>query len=56
MESVASNQVSYGHSCVRCRTYFVTYNRTELMCPWCQRIEAGAHPAESLEGPDDPQV
>jgi uncharacterized Zn finger protein (UPF0148 family) len=52
MEGITAKQVNYGHSCARCKTYFVTTKQAEYVCPWCQRIEAGSKVDELYESPE----
>ena len=40
---------SYGMSCERCKAYFVTDDRRQRKCPWCQKVIAGAPQPEYVE-------
>jgi len=44
--------VSYGRACNRCKSYFVTTNQNDYVCPWCMKVETGAKIAELYEVPE----
>ena len=52
MERSVAKQMNYGRACNRCKSYFVTNNREEYVCPWCRKVEDGAKIAELYEVPE----
>jgi len=52
MERTVTKQINYGRACNRCKSYFVTNDRDEYVCPWCRKVEDGGKVAELYEVPE----
>jgi rRNA maturation endonuclease Nob1 len=53
MERAVTKQVKFGRACLRCKSYFVTTDKEQHTCPWCERIEVGGGPEEQFETEDN---
>lgn len=47
------DSMTFGNSCRRCNVYYVTTNKTEELCPWCRRTQAGLDQERTKERADD---
>jgi uncharacterized Zn finger protein (UPF0148 family) len=52
LERIVTQQMTFGKSCARCRSYFVTSDEGARVCPWCAKTESGQTQNESYEFPD----
>jgi hypothetical protein len=53
-QRLALDSMTFGKSCTRCSIYYLTTNRTEQLCPWCRRNQAGLEQELATELPDEP--
>ena len=52
LERIVTRQMTFGKSCTRCKSYFVTSDEGAHLCPWCAKVESGRALDESFEFPE----